>query len=158
MADVVSRLVRSRMMAGIRGKNTRPEIIIRKGIHRAGFRFRLHSRSLPGKPDIVLPKWNAVIFVHGCFWHGHRCHLYRTPKTRKSFWLRKIRRNRQVDAGALKALRKTGWRVGIVWECAIKGRTKLPAEKIFSQCASWICGARPFMEIKGKQKRSAKTS
>jgi DNA mismatch endonuclease (patch repair protein) len=151
MADVVSRAVRSRMMAGIRGKNTRPEILLRKGIHRAGFRFRLHARNLPGRPDIVLPKWNAVIFVNGCFWHGHSCHLYRLPKTRPDFWQNKIDRNRVVDSRALKQLRDANWRVGIVWECALKGRTRLPAEQVFMRCVTWLRGKKPILEIKGRK-------
>jgi DNA mismatch endonuclease, patch repair protein len=153
MADVVSRSVRSRMMSSIRSKNTRPEIMIRQGLHRVGFRFRLHAKHLPGRPDIVLPKWNAVIFVHGCFWHGHRCHLYRPPKTRRQFWLKKIRRNRRVDIRAVQALRKDKWRVGMVWECAIKGRAKLPPAEVFRRCTSWIDSASPFLEIKGKTRR-----
>lgn len=119
MPDIVPRAVRSLMMSGIRGKNTRPEIILRKGIHRAGLRFRLHAKDLPGHPDIVLPKWNAVILVHGCFWHGHKCHLYRLPKTRREFWLKKIRRNRFVDGRAVESLRGQKWRVAVVWECAL---------------------------------------
>ena len=93
MADVVDRKTRSRMMSGIRGKNTRPELLIRKGLHARGFRFRLHDKRLPGKPDLVLPKYSAVIFVHGCFWHGHDCHLFKWPQSRREFWRKKITRN-----------------------------------------------------------------
>jgi DNA mismatch endonuclease (patch repair protein) len=97
------------MMAGIRGKNTRPEILIRKVLHRAGLRFRMHVGELPGKPDIVLPRWRAVIQVQGCFWHGHDCHLFRLPKTRREFWEAKIAGNRARDAAARAALAEFGW-------------------------------------------------
>ncbi len=90
MPDVVSRAKRGEMMSGIRGKNTKPELVIRSALHRAGYRFRLHTRSLPGKPDLVLPKYRAAIFVNGCFWHGHDCHLFKWPGTRKDFWRAKI--------------------------------------------------------------------
>src|SRR3546814_10547828 len=96
MADVVSIDVRSRMMSGIRSTNTKPEMILRRGLHAAGFRFRLHDRRLPGKPDLVFPRYSAVLFAHGCFWHGHNCHLFRLPATRTDFWAAKIDRNRQV--------------------------------------------------------------
>ena len=110
MADVVSAEVRSRMMAGIRGKNTKPEMIIRRGLHARGFRYLLHDKRLPGKPDLVLPKHRAVIFVNGCFWHGHDCPLFKWPKTRKGFWRTKIARNRENDESAVIALRRSGWR------------------------------------------------
>lgn len=124
LADVVSPATRSRMMSGIRGKDTKPELAIRRGLHALGFRYRLHARDLPGKPDIVLPRWRAVIFVHGCFWHGHDCHLFKWPKTRTEFWRQKITTNRQNDEKAVAALHAQGWRVLIVWECALKGRTR----------------------------------
>src|SRR3954470_16295918 len=92
MADVVSSGVRSRMMAGIRGTNTAPEMILRRALHAEGFRYRLHDRRLPGKPDMVFPRHHAVIFAHGCFWHGHDCHLFKWPSTRPEFWQTKIRR------------------------------------------------------------------
>ena len=99
MVDVVDTATRSRMMAGIRGTNTKPELLLRKGLHAQGFRFRLHSTGLPGKPDIVLPRHHAVVFAHGCFWHGHNCHLFKWPSTRPEFWQAKIERNREVDQG-----------------------------------------------------------
>ena len=109
------------MMAGIRGRNTRPELVIRKALHARGFRYRLHVAGLPGKPDIVLPRFRAVIFVHGCFWHGHDCPLFRLPATRSEFWEAKISRNRERDREVLGALKTTGWRCLTVWECAIRG-------------------------------------
>jgi len=121
MVDVVDAATRSRMMAGIRGRDTKPERVIRSLLHRRGFRFRLDVRELPGRPDIVLPRYRAVVFVHGCFWHGHGCPLFKWPRTRTEFWREKIARNRANDARALAALAAQGWRVAVVWECALRG-------------------------------------
>jgi DNA mismatch endonuclease, patch repair protein len=137
LADVVDPATRSRMMSGIRGKNTRPELLIRKALHAHGFRYRLHC-DLPGKPDICLPKHRAVIFVHGCFWHGHGCHLFKWPKTRPEFWRAKIGRNCEVDAAAKLRLTELGWRTGTVWECAIKGRCRQSTESITRRIAEWL--------------------
>lgn len=149
MADVVPAEVRSRMMAGIKGTNTRPELLLRKGLHVRGFRFRLHDRALPGKPDIVLPRYRAVIFAHGCFWHGHDCHLFKWPKTREEFWRTKIARNREVDHLAEAALAAAGWRQAVVWECALKGRTRLPLDAVLSSCADWLTSDEHRIEIRG---------
>ena len=137
------------MMSGIRGTNTKPELIIRRGLHAEGFRYRLHDQRLPGRPDLVFPKYRAVIFVHGCFWHGHDCHLFKWPKTRKDFWKTKITRNRLVDDRAVLALQKAGWRICVVWECAIKGRTRLTADRMVDRCVSWLRSKRRIGEIKG---------
>jgi len=137
------------MMAGIRGTNTRPELLLRKGLHAHGFRFRLHDRFLPGKPDIVLPRYHAVIFAHGCFWHGHDCHLFKWPATRPEFWRTKIGRNREVDQRTDAALAEAGWRQAIVWECALKGRTRLPLEEVITACADWLRSDRQRIEIRG---------
>jgi len=107
-------------MSGIRSKNTRPEIYIRQSLHRAGFRFRLHAKDLPGKPDILLPRFRAAILVHGCFWHGHSCRYFKLPATRTDFWRNKIQRNRENDLKAHKKLRDMDWRVATIWECAIR--------------------------------------
>jgi DNA mismatch endonuclease (patch repair protein) len=151
MADVVPADVRSRMMAGIRGTNTKPELLLRRGLHARGFRFRLHDRTLPGKPDIVLPRYRAVILAHGCFWHGHDCHLFKWPSTRPEFWQAKIARNREVDARAEAALAGTDWRLGIVWECALKGRARLPLDAVILACADWLGSDRPRLEIRGRE-------
>ena len=98
LTDIVDEQTRSRMMAGIRSRNTRPELIVRKGLHARGFRYRLHARGLVGRPDMVFRKYGAVIFVHGCFWHGHDCSLFRLPGTRSDFWQKKIGRNRERDS------------------------------------------------------------
>lgn len=119
MADIVDSATRSRMMSGIRGKDTKPEMIVRKALHRAGYRYRLHVKDLPGKPDIVLPKHKTVIFVHGCFWHHHDCKKFKWPKTRPEFWREKIQGNVKRDRNAVSDLNKLGWRVFVVWECEI---------------------------------------
>lgn len=149
MADIVSRETRSRMMSGIRGKNTKPELIVRRGLHRQGLRYRLHDRNLPGKPDIVFSSRKCVIFVHGCFWHGHHCHLFRLPTTRPEFWSIKIKRNREIDTQAMFALQEQGWRCLIIWECALKGRTKLSFDKVISIAVRWVLSSRKNKEIAG---------
>lgn len=138
------------MMSGIRGANTKPELVLRKGLHARGFRFRLHDRRLPGTPDLIFPKFRAVLFAHGCFWHGHDCHLFKWPSTRPDFWATKINRNREVDARSKIALEKGGWRQGIVWECALKGKTRRPIEQVIEECEAWLQSERPYLEIKGK--------
>jgi len=138
MTDVVSPEIRSKMMSGIKGTNTKPEIIIRKKLHALGFRFRLHSTKLPGKPDIVLPRYTAVIFINGCFWHMHDCHLFKWPATRTDFWQSKLTGNRKNDRLHLEELQRSGWRVLVIWECALKGKTKRPIEDIIAETAEWL--------------------
>jgi DNA mismatch endonuclease (patch repair protein) len=121
MPDVVDRATRSRMMAGIRGRNTKPELAVRSHLHRAGLRFRLHVRHLPGTPDIVLPRWHSVVLVHGCFWHRHRgCRFATTPATRADFWLTKLEGNAKRDTEQQRELKRQGWRVFVVWECELQ--------------------------------------
>lgn len=123
MADVHSKKIRSYNMSRIKGRNTKPEILIRKFLFSKGLRFRLHAKNLPGKPDIVLPKYKTVIFVHGCFWHGHsNCKYFVMPKTRRSFWEKKIFGNKEKDLRSLKILRKLGWKSITVWECQLKSK------------------------------------
>lgn len=148
MADVVDPATRSRMMSGIRGKNTKPELLIRKALHARGFRYRLHC-DLPGKPDICLPKHRAVIFVHGCFWHGHGCHLFKWPSTRPEFWKAKIERNVEVDASAMAKLSAEGWRTGVVWECALKGRERLGLAEVVDNLSAWLESRSPQLSIRG---------
>jgi DNA mismatch endonuclease (patch repair protein) len=150
LADVVDPATRSRMMSGIRGKNTKPELLIRKALHARGFRYRLHC-DLPGKPDICLPKYRAVIFVHGCFWHGHSCHLFKWPKTRPEFWREKIRRNRTIDEAVFLVLQNAGWRVAIVWECALKGRTRRQTTETADALVTWLKGPAPQLFIEGAE-------
>lgn len=122
MTDVVDSQTRSRMMAGIRSKDTKPELLVRRYLHAAGFRFRLNVRTLPGTPDLVLARWRTVIFVHGCFWHRHAdCTLAYTPKSRQAFWLEKFEKNVARDTKAISALKDAGWNVIVVWECSLRG-------------------------------------
>ena len=109
-------------MNRIKAKDTKPELLVRHGLHRRGLRYRLHVADIPGKPDLVFAKYRAVVMVHGCFWHGHRCSLFRWPKTRAEFWKDKITRNAERDREVLIALRADGWRALVVWECALKGK------------------------------------
>lgn len=151
MVDIVSPSVRSRMMSGIKGKNTRPELIIRKALHARGFRYRLHAANIPGKPDIVLARYHAVIFVHGCFWHGHDCPLFRLPSTRTEFWQVKITRNRIRDAEVSEKVTQQGWRILSIWECSIKGRTKLGVDTVVELAISWLTGNMAVGEIRGSK-------
>ncbi|CAB3723757.1 Very short patch repair protein [Paraburkholderia phenoliruptrix] len=148
MVDVVDRVTRSRMMAGIRGRDTRPEILIRSLLHRRGFRFRLHARDLPGKPDLVLPRYHAVVFVHGCFWHGHDCRYFKWPATRVEFWREKIGRNQTNDQRAHDALLAAGWRVGVIWECAVRGKG-CDAEAVADALAGWLRSSTRKWEQRG---------
>lgn len=119
MADTVSPAVRSRVMAAVKGQNTRPEIVVRKALHAAGYRFRLHRRDLPGRPDVVLPRHRVVVFVHGCFWHGHNCRRGRKPSSNTDFWSAKLTRNVERDRAVAEALAARGWAVETVWECSL---------------------------------------
>lgn len=148
MVDIVDSITRSRMMAGIKSRNTKPELLIRSLLHNRGFRFRLHVKDLPGKPDIVLPKYHSVIFINGCFWHGHQnCHLFRLPATRTEFWQEKICHNQANDSRAIELLLASNWRVCIVWECSIRGARKDP-EKVASTIADWLSGTENFLELR----------
>ena len=138
MADVVSSETRSRMMANIKAKDTKPELVIRKILHAHGYRYRLHGQKLPGKPDIVLPKYRAVIFVNGCFWHGHDCHLFKWPKSRVDFWKEKISGNKNRDLKNHLELNIQGWRQLTVWECAIKGKHRLSMNHIILSIETWL--------------------
>lgn len=139
MTDVVDAATRSRMMAGIQSRNTKPETIIRKGLHARGFRYSLHAKGLPGKPDIVMPRWRVVIFVHGCFWHRHGCHLSKMPTSNQAFWETKLAANQRRDATVKQQLAEMGWRTAIVWECATRGKLatgNLP--HLLDKLESWI--------------------
>lgn len=145
MPDVVDKQTRSRMMSGIRGKNTRPELALRHALHRMGFRYRLHARELPGKPDLVLPKYRAVVFVHGCFWHRHAgCRYTTTPGTRQEFWIPKFARTVEHDAEVMRELERAGWRVAVVWECAMR---RLPVDQVAGEVGNWLRSVSAFFEI-----------
>lgn len=137
------------MMAGIRGKDTKPELVIRRGLHALGFRFRLHDRQLPGRPDMVLPRWRAAILIHGCFWHGHDCPLFKWPKTREQFWREKIDGNRARDAVTEELLDRAGWRVLKIWECSMKGPSRLATGTVAPIAAEWLRGDQREGEIRG---------
>jgi DNA mismatch endonuclease, patch repair protein len=154
MADIVDVATRSRMMRGIRSKNTKPEILVRSLLHQAGFRFRLHVRSLPGRPDIVLSRYRAVVQVNGCFWHGHNCPMFRMPSSRTDFWTKKIDRNRSNDFRAIANLNQRGWRVATVWECALKGRRRLSNAIVIGRLARWIYGRSDSLNLAGKKPRN----
>jgi DNA mismatch endonuclease (patch repair protein) len=139
MADIVSASVRSRMMGGIKGKNTKPEIVVRSYLFAAGYRFRLHRRDLPGAPDIVMPGRRVAVFVHGCFWHRHAgCRYAKLPSTRPEFWRGKLEDNSERDARASDALLAQGWRVLVVWECAVRDERKQGG--LQERLVSWING------------------
>ena len=144
MPEKISQETRSRMMAGIKGKDTKPELMVRSHLHRRGFRFRLHHSVLQGRPDVVLPRWGVAIFVHGCFWHGHSgCRYFRTPKTRTLFWEDKIKANVCRDRSAQEALAAAGWRVAVIWECSLRD----DAEKALEQLTGFIRSESTLMEI-----------
>ncbi len=138
MADDVSREQRSRMMAGIKGKDTKPELVVRKALFRRGFRYRLHRKDLPGTPDIVFPKYHAVILVNGCFWHCHECELFKWPKKNAMFWRTKILNNKTRDARNMALLRDAGWRVTTLWECSIKRKPARRIEREIDRLEAWL--------------------
>lgn len=144
MPDIVDKSTRSKMMSSIRGKNTQPERAVRSLLHRAGFRFTLHNRALPGRPDICLPKHRAVVFVHGCFWHRHTgcSHTY-NPKSRATFWQKKFEENTARDRRNIKSLRNLDWRIIIVWECAVRKEDP----NLMPRLGKAILGDAPYMEI-----------
>jgi len=138
-------------MSGIRGKDTKPEITVRKGLHARGFRYRLHDKTVAGKPDLILPRYRAAIFVHGCFWHQHGCHLFKMPSTRREFWMEKLAANRKRDAKVRTALLNSGWRILTIWECALKGRTRLEFSDVIDVASAWITGQEIEGEVAGGQ-------
>lgn len=141
MADIMSPSERSTRMAAVRQKGTAPELALRSALHRRGFRFRVNATDLPGSPDLVLPRWGAVIFVHGCFWHGHACNAGRPPSSRQSYWLQKLSANKQRDARKVRALRRLGWHVFTVWSCQLANKAMV--EKTTDRLARRISGGTP---------------
>ncbi len=147
MTDVHNTATRSRNMAAIKGKDTRPEMMVRRGLHKAGFRYRLHVAKLPGKPDLIFPEYKAVVFIQGCFWHQHQCSMFHWPKSRTEWWVKKISANRAHDEAVQDKLRELGWRVLLVWECALKGKAKYKPEQWLTQIALWLRDGDSFNEL-----------
>lgn len=146
MTDIVDQQTRSRMMAGIRGKNTRPELVLRQALHARGFRFRLHPKNVPGRPDLVLAKHRAVVFVHGCFWHRHEgCRYVTTPSTRPEFWKAKFEANVLRDRAVQTTLMDAGWRVATVWECALRKQDQVAAS--VDALSAWLNSNDQRIEI-----------
>ena len=139
-------------MSGIRGQDTKIELLVRSGLHHRGVRFRLHRKDLPGKPDLFLPKYRAAIFVNGCFWHAHTCYKYRLPKTRTAFWQEKLDKNKQRDKKNLGELLDSGFRVLTVWECSLNGKISLNHEKVIDEVIWWLQGSDTVHEITGRDK------
>lgn len=136
MTDIVSKETRSRMMSGIQGKDTRPEMLVRRHLHSLGFRYRLHVKALPGTPDLVLSKYKTVIFVHGCFWHRHAgCKYATTPRTNPEFWNEKLDSNVRRDKVAMDRLVHLGWRIIVIWECSLRHKTDV------DHAAAWLASA-----------------
>ena len=130
MADIVDKTTRSRMMSGIRAKDTKPEMLVRRVLHAKGYRYRLHDRRLPGTPDIVLPRYRTVVEVRGCFWHYHGCRYSKIPESNTEKWQKKLEANRSRDARTDAQLRKLGWKVVVVWECVLRDQPKIALEKL----------------------------
>ena len=145
MTDVYTQEKRSAIMSRIRAKNTKPEVFVRKLLFARGFRFRIHRKDLPGKPDVVLPKWRTVVFVHGCFWHAHEgCRRAAKPATHAGFWAEKLARNKARDREAVETLSAAGWRVLVVWECACRGRF---AQALADRMEGFIRGGASVGEV-----------
>ncbi|MQA23240.1 MULTISPECIES: very short patch repair endonuclease [Rugamonas] len=138
MVDVLSVEQRRRNMSRIRSRDTKPELFIRRGLHALGLRYRLQDGKLPGRPDLVFSRFHAVIFVHGCFWHGHNCSMFKLPQTRQEFWKAKIASNRARDVRTTDALLEKGWRIVNVWECSLKGPGKLPDGEVLKRCFEFL--------------------
>ncbi|WP_020682945.1 very short patch repair endonuclease [Marinobacterium rhizophilum] len=147
MTDLMSREARSRLMSKIGSKNTKPEMTVRRALHARGFRFRLHVKRLTGSPDLMLPKYRAVILVHGCFWHRHKgCSMSYTPKTRQSVWMQKFAANEERDRFVRNALLAEGWRVLTVWECAVRAPEK-DIQANIERIADWLTSGNSCAEV-----------
>ena len=152
MADRMTPEQRSRCMSRIRHQDTAPEMIVRRALHALGFRFRLHCPNLPGCPDLVLPKWKTAIFVHGCFWHGHNdCRLFRWPGSRTEYWRAKIGGNIERDYLVTGLLLAAGWRVVLIWECAIKRSCRLTPDEFKAKIAAVTHSAELMTEFRGRK-------
>lgn len=137
------------MMAGIRSRNTKPELRVRRGLHARGFRFRIHSINVPGSPDLILPRFKTAVFVHGCYWHGHDCSLFRIPASNRDFWMNKFDRNRERDIVVQRQVDEAGWRQLVIWECAFRGRGQIGEAAAIDAAASFILGDERHGEVRG---------
>ncbi len=151
MADVLTPEQRRFNMSRIRSRNTKPELLVRHGLHARGLRFRLHRKDLPGSPDLVFPRFRAVVFVHGCFWHGHSCSMFKMPATRPAFWRKKIDANVKRDQRAQIKLMHDQWRVLTVWECALRGSARQPVDTVFDKIVQWLDRGGPVSTIRGDE-------
>lgn len=147
MSDVFSPEKRSEVMSKIQGKDTKPELKIRKALHALGYRYRIHDKNIKGKPDLKLTKYNALIFVHGCFWHGHDCHLFKWPQKNAEFWRNKITGNIERDKRNIALLRNEGWRVLVIWECVIKGKYSIDFQKLIDKIDVWLKSDSQFLSL-----------
>jgi DNA mismatch endonuclease, patch repair protein len=138
MADVLTPEQRRLNMSRIRGRDTKPELLLRRGLHARGLRFRLHRNDLPGCPDLVFPRFRVAVFVHGCFWHGHKCPIFKWPGTRIAFWRRKIEGNTERDRRVQAALVENEWRVLVIWECALRGPQRRPVADVLDEIVRWF--------------------
>ncbi|NCP62459.1 MAG: DNA mismatch endonuclease Vsr [Alphaproteobacteria bacterium] len=145
--DIFSENKRSAIMAAIKSKNTKPEVLLRKALFKKGYRYSLHTKNIRGRPDIFLRKYNAAIFFHGCFWHGHTCKAGKLPNTRQEFWEKKISINKERDALILADLKKKPIRVLYIWGCALKGKGKERLEQIINKATIWLNTEDVFFEI-----------
>ena len=145
--DVLTPEQRRKCMSAVRRENTKPEMMLRSTLHRSGLRYRVHGKKLPGSPDLVFPSFNAVIFVHGCFWHSHGCYKTTVPKTRRTFWEDKLQTNRERDVRSVRSLHEMGWRVMIVWECAVRGKIPLPSSVIADSVKKWLHSSELLTEL-----------
>lgn len=136
-------------MSRVGSKDTKPELLIRRGLHALGFRYRLHVKELPGKPDLVFPRFKSVIQINGCFWHGHACPLCRMPSSNAEYWRKKVARNKERDISNRQRLVEKGWRVLTIWECALRGKEKLELSQVLESTSEWLLSTRSVCEIKG---------
>lgn len=147
--DTVDRRTRSRIMASVRQRHTGPEILLRSTLHRAGLRYLLHNTKLPGSPDLVFPRYRAVIFVHGCYWHAHGCYRSTIPKSRREFWHKKFENNRKRDERNITLLHWENWRVMVVWECVLVGKLAFPSGEVPTHILAWLKGTDSYGELPG---------
>ncbi|MBW3503319.1 very short patch repair endonuclease [Pseudomonas sp. NKUCC02_KPG] len=143
MTDVLTAKQRQLNMSRIRSRDTKPEMLIRRGLHAKGLRYRLHDKTLPGRPDLVFPRYRTVVFIHGCFWHFHKCALSKLPETRKDFWRQKLELNEVRDKKTVTELLDTGWRVLAIWECALRGKHRMTDIDVLAHAAKFIRNTQP---------------